>query len=72
MFPNYKCLNSLNLSSSGCLSTCSGLILTSFSNPEESKDLEVLLFAYISRDIADYRNYTKWLNFPLDSKNIKG
>ena len=61
----FQCIKSLKNNRSECLHPCSGLLISSFTKSGEGKDLESL----ISRDVAAYRNFTKWSRFP---SGIKG
>ena len=61
----FQCMKSIKNNRSECLHPCSGLLISSFTKSGEGKDLESL----ISRDVAAYRNFTKWSRFP---SGIKG
>ena len=58
------CVSKINIDASNCLSPCSGLIVTSFSKSEPTKNLEALLF----EEITAYNNYTKTYPLPTDLK----
>ena len=60
----YECVKNIMISNTDCLPPCSGLILTSFTSTKKDGKLETLF----SKEVARYRKYTKWTQFPAGLK----
>ena len=60
-----ECVNKIQNETSNCLSPCSGLTVTSFSETEQMKNAENLI---TPEDIAAYNEYMKWVSLPAKLK----
>jgi len=59
-------MKSIKIDSSDCLPPCSGLIISSFTKTDGTKNLESL----IDDKFAAYRKFTKWFKFPSGIKGV--
>ena len=62
-----KCVQSIKVPYSNCLPPCSGLIFSKYDRYEANEDFQ----RKISKEVAAYRNYTKWFEFPARCKGLK-